>query len=167
MTKDEKKQYNADYSRRYYHQHREQINAYRQRTQAKRSAKMREWRAANKQKIKNDSAKYYRKNKEKFAARRIAWNEKNKERVTEYFRSWTLANKDKVNSKMAKRRALKFRAIPRWIDRDACDKLYEEAATLTRSTGIQHHVDHIVPLNSPIVWGMWEFPYPNGNGGRL
>jgi hypothetical protein len=32
--------------------------------------------------------------------------------------------------------------------------IYDRAATLTRETGIQHHVDHIVPLNHPLVCGL-------------
>lgn len=36
---------------------------------------------------------------------------------------------------------------------DEIRKLYDEAARLTRETGIKHHVDHIVPLKSPVVSG--------------
>ena len=33
-------------------------------------------------------------------------------------------------------------------------KIYEEAQQLTRATGIQYDVDHVVPLQSPVVCGL-------------
>ena len=49
----------------------------------------------------------------------------------------------------ANRRALKLKATPHWLTPAQCEatrSTYEEAARLTRETGVPHHVDHIVPL---------------------
>ena len=31
---------------------------------------------------------------------------------------------------------------------------YEEARRLTEETGIVHHVDHIIPINHPLICGL-------------
>jgi len=36
----------------------------------------------------------------------------------------------------------------------AINEVYEEAKRITKETGIKHHVDHIVPLDSMIVQGL-------------
>lgn len=49
------------------------------------------------------------------------------------------------------RRALTLKATPRWLtpaDHEAMRLIYAESARLTIETGILHHVDHIVPLQS-------------------
>jgi len=54
----------------------------------------------------------------------------------------------------AKRRAAEKQAMPSWADKKAIRAVYAEAERLTRETGIPHHVDHCVPLNSPLVSGL-------------
>jgi hypothetical protein len=53
-----------------------------------------------------------------------------------------------------KRMAAKKQAVPIWADFKTITKLYEEARNRAKATGIKHHVDHIVPLQSPIVCGL-------------
>lgn len=48
----------------------------------------------------------------------------------------------------------KLNRVPAWADLAAIHAVYAEAARLTLETGIIHQVDHIVPLNSPIVSGL-------------
>ena len=57
-------------------------------------------------------------------------------------------------SKVAMRRAGKLEATPVWADGDAILGFYTLANTLSISTGVVHHVDHIVPLNSKLVCGL-------------
>ena len=47
----------------------------------------------------------------------------------------------------AQKRAKKHKATPPWADLDAIKKIYR-----ARPSG--HHVDHIIPLNSPVVCGL-------------
>ena len=46
------------------------------------------------------------------------------------------------------------RATPHWVDQRAIFELFLKARTLTVMTGFQWHVDHVVPLNSPVVCGL-------------
>lgn len=48
----------------------------------------------------------------------------------------------------------RIRATVLWADFDEIRKVYKEAARLTLETGVEHHVDHIVPLTHPRVSGL-------------
>lgn len=54
----------------------------------------------------------------------------------------------------AKRRAAKLHRTPKWSDLNAIWLLYVEAYGRTRRTGIEHHVDHIYPLQGKLVSGL-------------
>lgn len=57
-------------------------------------------------------------------------------------------------ARVAKRRAEKLRATPSWADMGAVAGFYEDARWFTKVTGVQHHVDHIVPLKGANVCGL-------------
>lgn len=63
-------------------------------------------------------------------------------------RKWKLANPGIVNAHCAARFAAKMRAVPAWADREAIKRIYVAAREL------KMHVDHIVPLRSPVVCGL-------------
>jgi hypothetical protein len=69
-------------------------------------------------------------------------------------KTWRKANSDRVNAHDAARRATRKNAIPAWADQMAIIRLYKEAKRITLTTGVKHHVDHIVPLQSDIVCGL-------------
>lgn len=58
------------------------------------------------------------------------------------------------NARLAKRRAAKLQATPKWADLDKVRLLYAEAQRLSMKTGTPYHVDHIVPLSSKKVCGL-------------
>ena len=53
-----------------------------------------------------------------------------------------------------KRRLLIDLVTPKWADLGMMRAVYEESARLTKLTGVDYHVDHIVPLKNDIVCGL-------------
>lgn len=54
----------------------------------------------------------------------------------------------------AKRRAKKMQATPQWVNYDAIRGVFAKAQRLTEETGIEHHVDHVYPLQGRNVSGL-------------
>jgi len=46
------------------------------------------------------------------------------------------------------------KATPVWADLDAIKQFYIEAQRLTKETGIQHEVDHVIPIKGKFVSGL-------------
>jgi hypothetical protein len=62
------------------------------------------------------------------------------------------------------------RATPPWVDLNAIQAFYEEAARITRATGIPHQVDHIAPLVGRTVCGLhvpWNLRVITAEANRL
>jgi len=83
-----------------------------------------------------------------------AYAEKNRARDVQSTREWEKRNPGKVNAKTALRKERIRQATPGWADFAEIQKVYQRAAEISRSTGIPHHVDHIVPIRSKIVCGL-------------
>lgn len=59
------------------------------------------------------------------------------------------------NLRPSERRRVQLRlATPRWANIDAIMELYIKRYEMTRETGIEYHVDHIVPIQHPRVCGL-------------
>ena len=103
------------------------------------------------------SKEWYAANSDKAKARIYQWQKENKDKVKAKVKAWEKANPDKVNAKTARRRAGKKNATPAWAKTEfeefAIKEMYHLANLRTKATGIEHHVDHIVPLNSEFVQG--------------
>ena len=97
------------------------------------------WVKKNPEKVKVIKRKYYVENREKMKVNDKKWKEKNPEKVRQY---------------IANRKAAKLQRTPPWVDHDAIAVFYAEAARLTVETGIEHHVDHIIPLQGKLVSGL-------------
>jgi hypothetical protein len=53
-----------------------------------------------------------------------------------------------------KRRAAKLQRTPAWANADAIRAVYDQARAMTDSTGVEHHVDHVIPLRGKRVSGL-------------
>ena len=104
------------------------------------------------------SKKRYEENPEQHAASVAKWRKENAEKDRQVRRratsKWFKANPAHVNERNARRHASKKRATPAWADPAAILALYELAQVRTRETGVQWEVDHVVPLNNPLVQGL-------------
>lgn len=83
---------------------------------------------------------------------------KNPDVVRAYMKAYIVAHKQRNRAYYAalqmKRSAAKRRAMPAWVDKTAIASFYQDAARLTRETGIPHEVDHIYPLRGRTVSGL-------------
>jgi leucyl aminopeptidase (aminopeptidase T) len=116
------------------------------------------WRAANKGHLKAAERRRYEANKDKFLAKVAAWRLANPEKAraanVRKVSRWRQKNKEWHTATQSARRARQLSALPKSADLEAIEAIYAEARRLTESTGVKHSVDHIVPLNNPLVCGL-------------
>ena len=75
----------------------------------------------------------------------------------EYSKEWRSKNPAKSSQHWIARRHAKEQAKPSWVTDDdlfVINEVYTSAKLKTKSTGVQHHVDHIVPLRGRNVSGL-------------
>lgn len=94
------------------------------------------------------------KNKERHNASTKKWVFLNKDSHAASVSKWAKANTHKRNHRYAMRRASKKNATPGWANHIAIGEYYAFAAIKSKLTAESWHVDHIVPLQSPVVCGL-------------
>ncbi len=97
--------------------------------------------------------------------RNTRWREANPDRVALFKHSQKPYRAARTAARYARRRL----ATPKWVDLSAIRSIYEEAARITRETGIPHEVDHIVPLMGRMVCGLhvpWNLRIITGKANR-
>lgn len=132
----------------YHKANKEKITAYKKANKEKIAAQLKTWQAANKEKI----AAYNKANKEKVAVRKKAYHKANREKINDNSKAYYQANKEKSVAHAARRRALKRKQIPIHLrdcphEKQRLVKTYKLRNILSEATGVQHHVDHMWPLN--------------------
>ena len=98
--------------------------------------------------------RYARDNAERKRAAAAAWRAADPERVKRCARNARIKNAARVYAANKKRAAQQIRALPKWADLNAIQRLYRDAKALSDATGKPWHVDHIVPLRSGAVCGL-------------
>ena len=117
-----------------------------------------EWYERNKQLTKDRARARDIANPEQAAARKAKWREENREQHNAINREWFANNKDKRASYQAKRKATILQRTPAWDpNTHLIMAKYQLAAMLTKASGIEHHVDHIIPLQGKKVSGLHTF----------
>ena len=119
---------------------------------ARKKALKKTWRENNKDLIKEYSKTYYADNRDAMLSKSKSWQEENKEYWADYQKSHYSNNKASVDAAGAKRRALKRKQIPVHLrdcpnEKQRLVKTYKLRNILSEATGVQHHVDHMWPLN--------------------
>lgn len=94
--------------------------------------------------------RYFDTNAAECRERSRQWRADNLARRSEYQRDWRAANPEKRAIYHASRRAAKLSATPAWADTALIDAMYTQSSAL----GPKYHVDHIIPLNNPLVCGL-------------
>ena len=122
-----------------------------------RRAHTRAWRRDNPDKAKQQGRRRHQRDPSRLKTWGQQWASENPDRAREVTlesgRRWCRKNPDKV----AVKRFRRTNAVPAWLsqaDRDSIAEIYRRARRLTRTTGIVHHVDHIVPISGRTVCGL-------------
>jgi hypothetical protein len=100
------------------------------------------------------NASNHAKHKQQHYAQQAVWRAKHREQAKKKSREWYRQNTDRATMHSRTRQARKKNAAPKWANLEAIKAIYKAAADLTKRTGIQHHVDHVVPLQSKLVCGL-------------
>jgi hypothetical protein len=116
-----------------------------------------------------DGGERYKKKREQVLARNQAWRTRNPEKTREIGRNsharnaakrhennkeWRQGNRAYDAFRSSTRRAARKQATPKWANSFFIEEAYRLAALRTAATGIEWHVDHIVPLQSRLVCGL-------------
>lgn len=112
------------------------------------------WNAKNREKISARMKDYIKENSAKISASKKDYRKKNAKSIAAYEIEYRKSNRSKIAGMHARRRAAKSGATVAWACKERINSFYLEAQRLTRETGIKHHVDHIVPLQSKLVCGL-------------
>lgn len=67
-------------------------------------------------------------------------------------KAWKQRNPERVIDDHNRRRARE--AVPAWANRFLIQEIYALCKLRNRTTGIRWHVDHVIPLRSPVVCGL-------------
>ena len=114
------------------------------------SAESRAWKLANPKKTSAHKKKWRENHQEQI----VEYRQDNSEKINAASRKWRKENPGAVNAHSAKRRASQLQQTPSWSETKEIAELYSWAAHLQKVTGIQMHVDHVVPLQGKHVSGL-------------
>lgn len=99
---------------------------------------------------KQRTAKWRAENLGRARANTLAWSKRNPDRRAEIARLWARKARVKRRAYSAMMCSLRKRRMmactPKWVDRKEMLAFYIEARRLADETGVQHHVDHIMPI---------------------
>lgn len=112
---------------------------------------------ANKERLQLQSAIYRAENRDEIQAKKRRHRIENREQILAKQKAWKAANKGKVLANVAFRKARKRQATPPWLtveQRRQMRDLYETAEIFRANMNDDFHVDHIIPINHPLVCGL-------------
>ena len=146
MRTEEQKAKAREYAREYRKKHSERLRL-----------EARERYANNREACLSNKKRYYAKNREEIRATQAEYQKANYEQMLENNKQWRKKNPLKAKMKDVLNRYNRYNAIPNWLtkeDKQKIKDIYKKCKELTMQTGIQHHVDHIIPIKGKNISGL-------------
>ena len=112
------------------------------------------WYEKNRERSNAKSKRWHESNREKHNAINSQWQRENKKAVAKINRKYRQNHPDKNLEQSIRYRAAKLERIPSWANDQLIAAYYKEAKRLEELTGIEFHVDHIIPLQGELVSGL-------------
>lgn len=109
------------------------------------------------ERAKRERREEYERNREAYISKAAKWAREHPERVREFIDNWRRNNPDRANQTTVRRRMRLKQRIPAWLsleDIAAIQACYEKARKLTEATGVEHQVDHVIPIMGLKVSGL-------------
>lgn len=109
------------------------------------------------EKINEVNHDWYRNNTEQRLASMRVYRDLNPNIIKSGIIDWVERNRGLKNSINACYKAAKIQRTPRWLskkDKEVITMFYEFASELSIQTGIEYHVDHIIPLQGKNISGL-------------
>ena len=111
------------------------------------------WASKNRAKRRSKGREYYEENRDRLADKRMANRDTKNAKMREYYEQ----NKGAFILRNKLRKSL-INGMPTWVSEDpyksGIQAKYREARDTTEHTGVKYVVDHIVPLNHPLICGL-------------
>lgn len=114
----------------------------------------RAWLDKNQARHRTHTTAWRKANPIKAAASVKKWNSEHPERAAGNWARYAKAHAAEKNARRSERRARQRRATPAWANKFFIEEIYDLARRRTQTTGIKWEVDHIVPMNHPLVQGL-------------
>ena len=124
------------------------------RTQQVVAERSRAWVAAHPERALAFGRKYREANPDKERARARRYREAHREAARAYRVEYFAKNPGLRNTWDARRRAQEKRAMPCWANEFFIAEAYHLAQLREQHTGFGWHVDHVIPLQNPLVCGL-------------
>jgi hypothetical protein len=124
-----------------------------------------EFAARNEEKLKIQKRNLYLRTRDKRLEQAKTYRQENRDKILDYFqqnkekiaetkKEWRKQNPHKNAEYCSKRKAVKLKAVPGWYDHEKVLAVRTEVLKLVEETGVEYHVDHIIPLQSDFVCGL-------------
>jgi len=136
---------------------REYAREYRKRNKEKLSVEAKERYQANRERYLDRKRQYYQENREEIRVKQNKYRAENKNKVLQSNRQWRKNNPDKARENDVRCRYRRYKARPAWLTAEQqkqINMIYKRCRQMTIETGVQHHVDHIIPIHGKTVCGL-------------